>query len=130
MMLELLKNVLESQYNYTVEVLEDATEEEIVKSFIDYRKLTEKDNLLIYYAGHGELDMETDNGYWLPIDADPKIPNRWISDVDIKSHLRAIKAQHIMVIADSCFSGKLLRNISKVNLADLKKKALLEKIIR
>ncbi len=124
-----LKNVLESQYNYTVEILEDATEEEIWKSFYNYRKLTEKDNLLIYYAGHGELDKQTDNGYWLPIDADPKIPNRWISDVDIKSNLRAIKAQHIMVIADSCFSGKLLRNISKIDLVDLKKKALLKKLL-
>ena len=70
-------------------------------------------------VGHGELDKQTDNGYWLPIDADPKIPNRWISDVDIKSNLRAIKAHngHCRLM----FFGKLLRNI-RVDLVDSRKK--------
>ena len=124
-----IKDVLEKQYNYTVEVLEDATEEEIWKSFYNYRKLTENDNLLIYYAGHGKLDKQNDNGYWLPIDANPEIPNRWISDTDIKGNLRAIKAKHIMVIADSCFSGTLLRDISRVSALDIKKEVLIKKLL-
>ena len=110
-------------------MIEDADEETIWKQLYNLRSLKEEDNLLIYYSGHGIIDKETDIGYWLPVDADPKIPNRWISDIDIKSNLRAIRAKHIMVIADSCFSGKLLRNITKVDLVDLKKKALLQRLL-
>ena len=33
--------------------------------------LTEKDNLLIYYAGHGQLDRANGIANWLPVDAEP-----------------------------------------------------------
>lgn len=125
-----LKIILEGQYNYKVEVLENASEEQIWKHFYKYRNLKENDNLLIYYSGHGKLDNQTDKGYWLPVDADPIIPSRWISDDDIKSNLRAIKAKHIMIVADSCFSGTLLRDTNRVNLTDLKKKILLENLLK
>ena len=95
-----IKNLLEDKYNYNVTLIEDADEETIWKQLYNLRSLKEEDNLLIYYSGHGIIDKETDIGYWLPVDADPKIPNRWISDIDIKSNLHAIRAKHIMVIAD------------------------------
>ena len=50
-------------------------------------ELTERDNLLIYYAGHGVLDEEADIGSWLPVDAERRAKNslahggssRWVS---------------------------------------------------
>ncbi len=124
-----IKHLLENQYNYKVTLIEDANEEQIWKHLYNLRKLNENDRLLIYYSGHGIIDKETDIGYWLPTDADPQIPNRWISDIDIKSNLRAIKAKHVMIIADSCFSGSLLRDTSKINVVDIKKKVLLQKLL-
>jgi len=29
-------------------------------------KLTENDNLVIYYAGHGDIDKTDQSAYWLP----------------------------------------------------------------
>ena len=43
--------------------------------------LTENDNFLLYYAGHGELDTVNDRGHWLPVDADANSP----SQLDIQS---------------------------------------------
>ena len=42
-------------------------------------ELSEKDNLLIYYAGHGYIDTASDTGFWLPIDAQPDNEVNWIS---------------------------------------------------
>ena len=39
--------------------------------------LTETDNLLIYYAGHGTLDGDV--GFWQGIDAEPSYEDNWVS---------------------------------------------------
>jgi hypothetical protein len=73
------------------------------------RELTPHDNLLIYYAGHGWLDKDADQGYWLPVNATRDNPINWVSNNAITSEIRAIQAKHIIVVADSCYSGKLAR---------------------
>ena len=97
-------------YGFNVETLIDATRSDIVSALARKRaQLTEKDNLLIYYAGHGSLDVGSDEGYWLPVDAEPDNPVNWVSNNMITGQLRAMRAKHVMVVADSCYSGKLTR---------------------
>jgi len=72
--------------------------------------LTEDDNLLIYYAGHGELDKVNMRGHWLPIDADSDNTANWISTVAITDILNSMSAQHVMVVSDSCYSGAMTRS--------------------
>ena len=67
------------------------------------------DNLLIYYAGHGELDNDEERGYWLPIDADTTKRSKWINNSYILDNIKATKAKHVLLISDSCFSGSLLQ---------------------
>ena len=74
------------------------------------RKLTERDNLLVYYAGHGFLDKAAETGYWLPVDADKEITANWIGTHDLTSSLKAMNAKHVMIVADSCYSGTLIRS--------------------
>lgn len=106
-----LADVLRKRYGFTASVLTDASRYDTMKAIADYRKrLTEKDKFLIYYAGHGVLDDATQRGYWLPTDAEPDNPANWISADDVISALHGMNAKHVMVIADSCFSGSLLRN--------------------
>jgi hypothetical protein len=76
------------------------------------RILTPQDNLLIYYAGHGWYDEEAERGYWLPVDAVADNRSNWISNADITDMLKAIKAKHVMVVADSCYSGTLTRGLA------------------
>ena len=72
-------------------------------------ELTEEDNLLIYYAGHGYLDRQSGDGFWLPADADRDSQANWVPVHTVTSTLRAMSAKHVLVIADSCYSGTLLR---------------------
>ncbi|OSM04330.1 putative peptidase C14 caspase catalytic subunit p20 [Magnetofaba australis IT-1] len=104
--------VLEQRYGFQTRTLENASRGEILMALTAYRnRLTQRDNLLIYYAGHGWLDQEGDQGYWLPVDATESDTVNWISNASLTTALKAIKAKHAMVVADSCFSGKLTRGL-------------------
>ena len=107
-----IAEILESEYHFKVTLLHDATRSEILTALNEYRRnLDTSDNLLIYYAGHGWLDKEADEGYWLPVDAKSDNPVDWIPNSTITSTLKALPARHVLVVADSCFSGKLIRGL-------------------
>ncbi|MBU6198337.1 MAG: caspase family protein [Xanthomonadaceae bacterium] len=102
--------VLQSRYGYDVKLLANANRFEILSALNDMREaLTDKDNLLVYYAGHGEIDSSR-QGYWLPVDAQLNQPNSWISNRAISDILTTMQARHVLVIADSCYSGTMTRS--------------------
>ncbi|MEE9412355.1 MAG: caspase family protein, partial [Methylococcales bacterium] len=106
-----ISDVLQKQYGFKTRVLLNATRYDILKVLNEYRKtLTEKDNLLIFYAGHGILDKVNDRGHWLPVDAEPDSTANWISVENVTDQLKIIAAKHVLVIADSCYSGALTRS--------------------
>ena len=78
------------------------------------RKLTDKDNLLIYYAGHGQIDDLTGDGYWIPIEAKVNDVSTWLPHSAIRSVLESgkIKVKNLLLVADSCFSGIMLRGVN------------------
>jgi hypothetical protein len=103
---------LKEKYNFTVRLLENPSRADIMDVFDEVREvLEESDNLLIYYAGHGWLDQQSRRGYWLPVDAKVDRRSRWLSNSDLTDALQAILAKHVLVVADSCFSGTLTRSI-------------------
>ncbi|HEX6085807.1 MAG TPA: protein kinase [Thermoanaerobaculia bacterium] len=102
--------VLQRDYGYEVVRLENANAQQILAAIrATAGRMTPQDNLLIYYAGHGEL--KNDKGYWLPVDADFEMTN-WISPAWIKDTLLDHPAQRTLIIADSCYSGALARNVA------------------
>ncbi len=105
--------LLSKDFGFKTTVLNDATRADIIAAFARLRAtLTEKDNLLVYYAGHGIVDDATQRGYWLPVDAEREVPTNWISTADITDMVRAISAKHVMIVADACYSGTLMRNVT------------------
>lgn len=108
---QVLAAILRDTYSFQVTLLLNAPREDIVLALDKMRTtLTEDDNLLIYYAGHGTLDKEADRGYWLPVDAKPNTRSRWLSTSEITDALKAMTSKHVLVVADSCYSGTLLRD--------------------
>jgi uncharacterized caspase-like protein len=104
--------VLKKDYGFKVEMLYNASRRQILLALGKYRQsLSKKDNLLIYYAGHGWLDTDADAGYWLPVDAVQDNDVDWLSLTSVTSAVRAIPAKHVMIVADSCYSGKLTRGV-------------------
>ena len=113
---QVVAQVLKDKYGFSVETLYDATRSDILLALNRYRRtLTVNDNLLIYCAGHGWLDTAGDEGYWLPVDAEKDIETNWISNSHMTTTLRAIAAKHVIVVADSCYSGKLTRGVNIKN---------------
>ena len=72
-------------------------------------QLNDDDALLIYFAGHGKADTQTEMGYWIPADGKLDQINTWFNHNDLQSIVKAIRARHVAVISDSCFAGRLLR---------------------
>ncbi len=104
-------DILETRYGFEVTFLKDATRLDILKGLNNFRKsLTENDNLLVYYAGHGHLEKDIDRGYWIPVDAEIDDTSQWILTPSITDLLELISAKHILVVADSCFAGKMTRS--------------------
>ena len=104
---------LRENYGFDTKLLLNATRGNVIDELARYRaRLKERDNLLIYYAGNGILDDASQTGYWLPVDAREDTPSNWISVADVTSMLRAIRSRHVMVVADSCYSGTLVRGVS------------------
>ena len=108
---EVIADVLTNKYGFEVDLLLNADYDTTVNSLFKItNKLKKDDNLLIYYAGHGELDKAENRGYWLPVDASYELRSKWISNQRIVDRIKATKAKHVLLIADSCFSGTLMRS--------------------
>ena len=105
------KDILEQQYGFKVTMLLDADNIGVMEAINELNSVvTEKDNLLIFYAGHGSRirSGSFEAGYWLPTNAQPP-PNDtyWVSNEFITRHLARIMAKRIIVVADSCYAGLL-----------------------
>lgn len=108
---EQVAELLRSRYGFSTEILRDLTRYELLSALNRYReRMTRRDNLLIYYAGHGELDRTNMRGHWLPIDAELTSTANWVSNTDVTDILNVMTANHVMLVVDSCYSGTLTRS--------------------
>lgn len=106
-----LKNVLSKKYNFkeeNIRYLDNPGMDRILEELDKLsRELTNDDNLLIFYAGHGWWDAEAGTGFWLPADADKVSRTRWIRNSTIQDFMKELKARHTLLITDACFSGSI-----------------------
>ncbi len=103
--------LLKDRYGFTVTLLLNASRWEIMEELNKLRAVvTEKDNLLVYYAGHGQIDRVNSLANWLPIDADPSSSANWIANSTLTETWNTMSAKHILVVADSCYSGAMTRS--------------------
>jgi chromosome segregation ATPase len=105
---KVIQDLLASRYQFEVELLENATDDQIMTALHQYaNKLGENDNLLIYYAGRGSTpDGPPDRAYWLGVDSDPEMPNTWLLAEHVSEKIKQIPAKHVLVVTDSCFSKR------------------------
>ena len=99
--------ILSARYGFKVDALTNATRAQmLLKLSTLATTLKANDNLVIYYAGHGQIDA-SGKGYWVPIDGKQNDSSSWVGNDVITDFLGAALAKHVMVIADSCYSGTL-----------------------
>jgi len=110
-----MANILTQSYSFDLShtrLLPNPTRAMLVGALSDYAPsgqtpLGENDNLLVFYAGHGHYDKDYNEGYWLPADAEAQNRGNWISNSDVQRAFKAIKAKHILLLSDACFSGSM-----------------------
>jgi hypothetical protein len=101
-------------YKYTfdeanIRFLRNATYDQMVEALDFFGKVVKpQDNFLIFYAGHGLWDQESDNGYWLPSDAKKSSKAAWFRNSTLRDYLKEIKSKHTLLISDACFAGSIL----------------------
>ena len=91
-----------------------ATRENLIEVFRRLiRELGPEDNLLLFYAGHGDFDKELDGSYWLPHEAERGKTHSYLYNERVFEFIGKIKTHHSVLILDSCFSGDIfVRNRS------------------
>lgn len=121
-----VEQVLREKYGFDTTLLIDAGRTDIMRAFNEARRtMGPNDNLLIYYAGHGEFDKTVNKAYWLPSDAEHDSDANWLIVDNITANIRRFASRHVLVVADSCYSGTLTRSaITNLSTPDLKKRFL------
>ncbi|RMG88709.1 MAG: caspase family protein, partial [Bacteroidetes bacterium] len=95
---------------------ENATKSGILNGFDHYLStLTDADNLLLYFAGHGTLHTPTKRGYWLTHESRKTDRSTFLNNSEVVDFFKNCRAHHIFGIVDSCFSGALFqtRNLAE-----------------
>lgn len=93
-----------------VEKLFNPTRSKIIRAFDRLSKIvTSKDNVLIFYAGHGTFNAEDNLGYWLPADAEADYTDNWINNAIVVDNIKRLKSKHTLLISDACFSGSIFK---------------------
>jgi len=92
---------------------EKPTEETILDYLDKYaEKLTEKDNLLIFFSGHSTEDDEGET-YWIPQDG-RKRKRYWLSHTELaETYFTAkdFKVKSLLILADSPVTTKLIKSV-------------------
>ncbi|CAN5512002.1 hypothetical protein BH09BAC6_BH09BAC6_09120 [soil metagenome] len=111
-----LANVLSTVYTFNsenVSILKNPTRLQFFDAMESIlNKLTEDDNFLLFYAGHGNWDESRREGYWYPADAVLNQRGSWITNADLLGYFKGIKARHTLLITDACFSGSIFNERS------------------
>ena len=127
-------DTLQRYYGFSdLELLENATRRDMLKALerLSSRALP-NDSVLVYYAGHGFLDLDSERGFWVPVDAEGTDNTTFLRNSTIRDELTTIasRAKHTLLISDSCFSGTLLRRGTRSISADNRDEGYLKKVSR
>lgn len=108
-----IRNVLIERYGFKPDHVKmllnsEATRSRIEGAFIRLaREAGPSDSVMVYYAGHGQYSDDNQLAWWVPYDGTLDEPGTWVLDAAIRNYIAAMRARHVYVIADSCFSGNL-----------------------
>ena len=108
---------LETMYGFEVELVLNPTLQTIQEKIYSlYEKsYMENDQVLIFYAGHGQFNDLTKQGFLVPKDGklnDP-IGSSYYSYANLRDMVDGIPAEHVMLILDACFGGTFDQDIAR-----------------
>jgi hypothetical protein len=100
---------LQSNYYVQTELIVNPSLKEIIEKIREYAKLTysPKDNLLVFFAGHGIYDEVFKEGYVISRDSksDDVAKTSYLSHSNLRTMINNIPCNHILLVMDVCFGG-------------------------
>lgn len=104
-----ISEILRRDYGFEVEVVENATQNEILKKIREYSQKEYKpmDQLLIFFAGHGTYDQTFGEGFVVTTESlvNDEGKTSYLSHNRLRSIVNNIPSQHIFLTMDVCFGG-------------------------
>ena len=100
---------LEQSYGFSVELIKNATKRDVLTKIREYAKKSylEDDQLLIFFAGHGQFDEVTKTGYIVTKDSRRRdeIKESYLSHSVLRDQINNIPCKHVLLTMDACFGG-------------------------
>lgn len=100
---------LSANYGFKAEVIENATQSEILKKLREYaeKKYKPLDELFVFFAGHGYYDETFGEGFVVTRESRSNDEGRtsYLSHNRLRSIVNNIPCEHIFLAMDVCFGG-------------------------
>jgi tetratricopeptide (TPR) repeat protein len=108
---------LKDNFGFETEVLHNPTRERIVSKIREYaqKKFGDADQLFIFFAGHGLFDDVFGQGFIVARDSRREDETRgtYESYDDLRTIINSIRAKHILLLMDACYSGTFDRRVQE-----------------
>lgn len=100
---------LKKTYGYKVEVIENASQSEVLRKLREYaeKKYKPLDQLFIFFAGHGTYDQTFGEGFVVTKESqvNDEAKTTYLSHNRLRSIVNNIPCDHIFLAMDVCFGG-------------------------
>jgi hypothetical protein len=100
---------LKNTYGYKIEVVENATQAEVLKKLREYaeKKYRPLDQLFIFFAGHGTYDQTFGEGFVVTKESqvNDEAKTTYLSHNRLRSIVNNVPCDHIFLAMDVCFGG-------------------------
>jgi len=106
---ETIASELEEMYGFQVEIKRNPTQEEILLTLRKYsqKSYLENDQLVIFFAGHGQFDELMGQGYIVTKESKKNDPAKttYLSHAVLRGVIDYIPTEHTLLVMDVCFGG-------------------------
>lgn len=114
---DLLKKELEEDHGFEVDHRTNLRRNEMYEVFKEYatKIYGPNDQLLIFFSGHGDVDIYGDSrvGFLATTDSKGLFRSTYYSHSQLRDVVDAIPCKHILLILDACFSSTFDRSIEE-----------------
>jgi hypothetical protein len=104
-----ISEILSKEYGFEVEVVENASQNEILSKLREYsrKKYKPMDQLFVFFAGHGTYDQTFGEGFVVTKESlvNDEGKTTYLSHNRLRSIINNIPSEHIFLTMDVCFGG-------------------------
>lgn len=102
---------LREVYQFETEIVENPTQDLVLEKLLEYTQKAygAKDQLFVFFAGHGQFDEVFKEGYLVTKDSrtQDRAKSSYLGFSQLRKHIDNIGCKHILLSMDVCFGGTI-----------------------